>query len=155
LNYEKLPEVARQAAQDSKLEVPCLNPFRSIIVRAVELVFACEEALRVLREYERPSAPRVDVRAIDGAGCAATEAPRGILYHRYKIDGQGLIRFAKIVPPTSQNQKRIEDDLLHFVPRVASRPEEEMTWQCEQAVRNYDPCISCATHFLKLKVERE
>lgn len=155
LNYGKLPEVARQAAQDSKLEVPCLNPFRSIVVRAVELVFACEEALRVLGEYERPSAPRVDVRALEGTGCAATEAPRGILYHRYKIDEQGLIRFAKIVPPTSQNQKRIEDDLLHFVPRVASRPEEEMTWQCEQAVRNYDPCISCATHFLKLKVERE
>ena len=155
LNFEKLPEVARQSAQDCKLEVPCRNPFRSIIVRAVELVFACDEALRVLREYERPDAARVDVRAHKGAGCAATEAPRGILYHRYEIDDAGLITFARIVPPTSQNQKRIEDDLWHFVPQVANRPEEEVTWQCEQAVRNYDPCISCATHFLKLKVDRE
>jgi coenzyme F420-reducing hydrogenase alpha subunit len=95
----------------------------------------------------------IPVRA--STGCAATEAPRGILYHRYEIDDQGLIRIAKIVPPTSQNQKQIEEDLWHFVPGIATRPVEEITWKCEQAVRNYDPCISCATHFLKLHVERE
>lgn len=155
LCFDRLGEVARQSAQDCRLEVPCRNPFRSIVVRAVELVFACEEALRIIRDYERPPAPRVEVQVRPGVGCAATEAPRGILYHRYEIDEQGLIRFARIVPPTSQNQKRIEDDLWSFVPRVANRPDDEMTLQCELAVRNYDPCISCATHFLKLTVDRE
>lgn len=155
LNFSRLGKVARQAARDCGLEVPCRNPFRSIIVRAVELVFACEEALRIIGGYEPPRAPRAEVLARPGQGCAATEAPRGILYHRYEIDEQGLIRFAKIVPPTSQNQKRIEDDLWNFVPRVAGRPDDEMTLQCELAVRNYDPCISCATHFLKLTVDRE
>lgn len=155
LCFDRLGEVARQSAQDCGLEIPCRNPFRSIIVRAVELVFACEEALRIIRDYERPPAPRAEVPVRPGQGCAATEAPRGILYHRYEVDEQGLIRFAKIVPPTSQNQKRIEDDLWSFVPRVANRSNEEMTWQCEQAVRNYDPCISCATHFLKLTIDRE
>jgi coenzyme F420-reducing hydrogenase alpha subunit len=89
------------------------------------------------------------------AGQAATEAPRGLLYHRYGLDENGLILSAKIVPPTSQNQKRIEDDLWQFVAQIATRPEDEITWKCEQAIRNYDPCISCATHFLRLHVERE
>jgi coenzyme F420-reducing hydrogenase alpha subunit len=155
LNFSSLPDVARQTAQECGLRVPCSNPFRSIVVRAIEIVFACWEALRVLQEYRPPASPRVDVPDCAGAGSAVTEAPRGILYHRYEIDDQGLIRFAKIVPPTSQNQKRIEDDLWHFVPQLAGCSTEEATWKCEQAVRNYDPCISCATHFLRLQAERE
>jgi len=155
LNFDKLPEVAQQAARDCGLQVPCRNPFRSIVVRAIELVFACHEALRVIREYEPPPIPRAQVTARVSTGQAATEAPRGLLYHRYGIDPAGQISSAKIVPPTSQNQKRIEEDLWHFVAQVASRPIEEITWKCEQAVRNYDPCISCATHFLKLHVERD
>jgi coenzyme F420-reducing hydrogenase alpha subunit len=155
LNYDKLPESARQVAAEVGLKPPVLNPFRSIIVRAVELVFACEEALRIIEEYEPPEAPRAKVRMRAGTGHAITEAPRGILYHRYQIDGEGKILAAKIVPPTSQNQKRIEDDLWQFVPQLSALPQEEITLRCEQAVRNYDPCISCATHFLRLEMTRE
>ena len=155
LNFDRLPAAAQQAAREGGLSVPCRNPFRSIVVRAVELVFACSEALRIVDEYRQPAAPRVEVPVRAATGCAVTEAPRGILYHRYEIDDQGLIRSAKIVPPTSQNLKRLEDDLWHFVPRLADRDGEEVTWKCEQAIRNYDPCISCATHFLRLHVERE
>jgi len=155
LNFDKLPEVAQQAARDCGLQVPCRNPFRSIVVRAIELVFACHEALRVIREYEPPAAPRAQVLARASTGHAATEAPRGLLYHRYALDQDGLIVSAKIVPPTSQNQKRIEEDLRHFAGQVATRPVEEITSKCEQAVRNYDPCISCATHFLRLHLERD
>jgi len=155
LNFDKLPEVARQAARDCGLQAPCRNPFRSIVVRCIELVFACHEALRVIREYEPPPAARVPASARVSTGQAATEAPRGLLYHRYELDANGLITAAKIVPPTSQNQKRIEEDLWHFVGQIAAKPADEITWKCEQAVRNYDPCISCATHFLRLHVERE
>ena len=155
LNYSRLPDVAQQVARECGLAVPCRNPFRSIVVRAVEMVFAFWEALRVLREYRQPASSRAEVPDRAGIGCAATEAPRGTLYHRYEIDDRGLVRLAKIVPPTSQNQKRIEDDLWRFVSQLASRPNEEVTWKCEQAIRNYDPCISCATHFLQLHVERE
>jgi coenzyme F420-reducing hydrogenase alpha subunit len=97
----------------------------------------------------------MDVRPRVATGYACTEAPRGILYHRYRIDEQGAILDAKIVPPTSQNQKIIESDLWEFVPKYLDLPPDELTWQCEQAIRNYDPCISCATHFLKLKIERD
>jgi coenzyme F420-reducing hydrogenase alpha subunit len=155
LNFAQLPEVAQHAALQAGLRPPVKNPFRSIVVRAVELVFACVEALRAIREYEPPAAPRVEVPNRAGVGQAVTEAPRGILYHRYALDDKGLIVAAKIVPPTSQNQKRIEDDLREYAAQLAAWPLEEATWKCEQAVRNYDPCISCATHFLKLVVERE
>ncbi len=155
LNFDKLPQIAKQTAHDCKLAPPCLNQFKSIIVRAIETVFACEEALRIIEEYEMPEAPRVEVPMRAGTGHAITEAPRGILYHRYQFDDEGKILSAKIVPPTSQNQKRIEDDLWQFVPQIAEKPVEEMTLRCEQAVRNYDPCISCATHFLRLEIVRE
>jgi coenzyme F420-reducing hydrogenase alpha subunit len=153
-NFDKLPSVAQQAALQVNLKPPVKNPFRSIVVRGVEIVFACAEALRVIREYEPPAAPRVEARNRAGVGQAITEAPRGILYHRYAMDDQGLIVTAKIVPPTSQNQKRIEEDLREYATQLLATPIEEATWKCEQAIRNYDPCISCATHFLKLEMER-
>ena len=155
LNFDNLPEVARQAANDAHLKPPVKNPFRSIIVRSVELVFACAEALRICQEYEPPAEPRMEAPSRAGVGQSITEAPRGILYHRYAIDDKGLVVTAKIVPPTSQNQKRIEDDLREYAPRLAGWPLKDATWKCEQAIRNYDPCISCATHFLKLRVEQE
>jgi len=155
LNFEKLPAVAQEAARAAGLSPPVRNPFRSIAVRAVEIVFACAEALRVVREYEPPTQPRCQAQARSGVGQAITEAPRGILYHRYTLDENGMILAARIVPPTSQNLKRIEDDLREFAAQVATSPLEEATWKCEQAVRNYDPCISCATHFLRLEVGRE
>jgi len=155
LNFDQLPEVARNAAAEAGLRPPVKNLFRSIVVRAVELVFACAEALRVIREYEPPAAPRIEAPNRTGVGQAITEAPRGILYHRYALDEQGLIVTAKIVPPTSQNLRRIEDDLREYAAQLVAWPIEEATWKCEQAVRSYDPCISCATHFLKVVLERE
>jgi sulfhydrogenase subunit alpha len=154
LNFDKLPPVAQDAAKQAGLLPPVRNPFRSIVVRAVELVFACAEALRIIREYQPPSAPRVAIPERAGVGQAITEAPRGILYHRYALDERGVIIASKIIPPTSQNQRRIEDDLREYATQLGAWAIDEATWKCEQAIRNYDPCISCATHFLKLTVER-
>jgi coenzyme F420-reducing hydrogenase alpha subunit len=69
------------------------------------------------------------------------------------MDEKGLVTNAKIVPPTSQNQKTIENDLWQFVSKYIHLEQAELTWRCEQAIRNYDPCISCATHFLHLHIE--
>jgi len=85
---------------------------------------------------------------------AITEAPRGILYHRYDLAADGSITDARIVPPTAQNLGTIEDDVRAVVQDGLALDDAALTWRCEQAVRNYDPCISCATHFLKLTVER-
>jgi coenzyme F420-reducing hydrogenase alpha subunit len=145
---------AREAARAAGLPERCLNPFQSIVVRAVELVEACEEALALIAGYSPPDAPAVPVNPRPGIGHGATEAPRGMLYHRYEIDEEGTILDARIVPPTSQNQLAIEADLREVVSRYARLPDEELRLRCEQAIRNHDPCISCATHFLELTVER-
>lgn len=154
INKELLAPGARAAARDAGLDAECRNPFKSIIVRAVELVHAFEEALRIIDEYQEPSAPSVAFEPCAGVGHGCTEAPRGILYHRYNIDEQGKIEEAKIVPPTSQNQRMIEADLRGFVSNRVGLERNQLTWQCEQMIRNYDPCISCSTHFLKLEIER-
>ncbi|MFN8094488.1 MAG: Ni/Fe hydrogenase subunit alpha [Vicinamibacteria bacterium] len=155
LNFDRLPAVARDAARRAGLDPVCRNPFRSIVVRAVELVFACHEALAIIGAYEPPERPFVEVPPRDGTGHGASEAPRGLLYHRYSIGADGLVKAAKIVPPTAQNQKTIEKDLWNFVPTVLDLPKDELTLRCEQAIRNYDPCISCATHFLTMDLRKE
>jgi coenzyme F420-reducing hydrogenase alpha subunit len=155
LNFDKLSPLAQQAARDAGLGPVCRNPFQSIIVRSVEILYACEEALRIIEEYEMPDRPAVEVRPRAGTGFGCTEAPRGILYHRYTIDIDGIILDAKIVAPTSQNQKIIESDVDYFVRQNVTLPDDRLTWLCEQAIRNYDPCISCSCHFLRLHIERE
>jgi coenzyme F420-reducing hydrogenase alpha subunit len=154
LNFDRLSPLAREAGHKAGLGRECLNPFQSIVVRAVEMVYAVDEALRLIETYEMPDAAAMAVEPRAGEGCACTEAPRGILYHRYRLDAAGLIQEAKIVPPTSQNQKSMEEDLRQFVAANLDLPEDQLTWQCEQMIRNYDPCISCATHFLRLKFEK-
>jgi len=155
LNFDRLSPLAQEAAREAGLGPECRNPFQSIVVRSVEVLYAVEEALRILQNYEPPDTPAVEVNPRAGVGYGISEAPRGILYHRYRVDERGIILDAKIVPPTSQNQRSIEEDLWHFVPQALHLPKEELTWRCEQAIRNYDPCISCATHFLNVFIEEE
>jgi len=154
LNFDRLPGDIQDAAKAAGLGPVCTNPFQSIIVRAVEVLYAATEALRIINDYNPPQQSAIDVKPKAGTGYAATEAPRGLLYHRYTIDDDGVIKDANIVPPTSQNQKMIEDDLRRFVPTCLDKADDEIQYVSEQAIRNYDPCISCATHFLKLVVDR-
>jgi coenzyme F420-reducing hydrogenase alpha subunit len=155
VNFDRLTPLAQEAARSAGLASECRNPFKSIIVRSVEMVYACDEALRIIDEYEMPEKPAVEVKPHASMGYGCTEAPRGSLYHRYRIDDSGAILDAKIVPPTSQNQRTIESDLREFVSKNLRLTQEKLTWQCEQVVRNYDPCISCSAHSLKLTIERE
>jgi coenzyme F420-reducing hydrogenase alpha subunit len=155
LCYEQLPPIARREAENCGIIWPSRNNFQSIVARAIELIVAYEEAIRIVKEYTAaPAISRTVFEPRPGEGCHATEAPRGLLYHRYKIGDDGLIAEAKIVPPTSQNQGQIEDDLRQFVPSVVALDDATATRKCEHLIRNYDPCISCATHFLTLKVDR-
>jgi len=154
LSNQWLSPVAREAAAAAGLGAECRNPFRSIVVRAVETVYAIDEALRIIDGYEQPRRPSVEVPPRQATGYGATEAPRGVLFHRYSLDADGTIATARIVPPTSQNQASVEDDLRRFVEPRVDFDDERLTHECEQAIRNYDPCISCATHFLDLTVER-
>jgi len=155
VNYDKLTPLCQEVAANAGLGKVCRNPFKSILVRGIETLYAFEESIRIIDQYEEPDKSRVEVtpRAATGYGC--TEAPRGICYHRYTIDEKGIIQDAKIVSPTAVNQPTIEKDLWGFVTKNIDLSDEKLQWQCEQAIRNYDPCISCSCHFLKLTVNRK
>jgi coenzyme F420-reducing hydrogenase alpha subunit len=155
LNFDRLSPHAQQAARDAGLSKVCTNPFKSILVRCVETLWAVEEAIRILDAYRPPAEPAITYEPKAGTGHGCTEAPRGILYHRYTVDDAGIIQDAVIVPPTSQNQGIIEEDLYHFAEQYKNLPDEDLKWKCEQAVRNYDPCISCSCHFLTLRIDRD
>jgi coenzyme F420-reducing hydrogenase alpha subunit len=151
--HESLNPRAQRALERSGLALPVHNPYRSIVVRAIEVVHALAEALDIIDVYERPDPSRLEVSPRAGEGCGATEAPRGVCWHRYRTDDEGSVLDAKIVPPTSQNQAQIERDLVRLAPELLRLEQADATHLCEQLIRSYDPCISCATHFLRLDIE--
>jgi coenzyme F420-reducing hydrogenase alpha subunit len=157
INGRLLSPPARQAAREAGLEPVCRNPYRSIVVRAVEVMYAVDEAMRIIDAYEPPPRPSVEVPPRAGTGHGATEAPRGLLYHRYTLDAEGTVTDARLVPPTAQNQGAIEEGLRRLVQAAmddGDPGDAELTALCERTIRNHDPCISCSTHFLELTVER-
>ncbi len=155
LNRDRLPAPVHTVLERTGLRFPSRNMFHSIVARAVETYYALLEAIRLLEAYGVPDSPYVPVLPRAGVGFGCTEAPRGILWHRYEVDGAGRVVQAQIVPPTSQNQARMEEDLrLSLQSFGLGRSEQELRLRGETVIRNYDPCISCATHFLKLHVHR-
>lgn len=155
LNWDRLPPAVQDGVTRSGLQLPSRNMFHSIVARAVEIHYALLEAVRILEQYRSPESPAVAVTPRAGTGYGCTEAPRGTLWHRYELDDKGDVMAATIVPPTSQNQARIEEDLrLALEAYGLGRPDEELRRFSETIIRNYDPCISCATHFLRLHVHR-
>lgn len=155
LNLDHLPGQALQVLESTGLAWPSRNMYHSIVARAVEIHYVLLEAIRLLEQYQAPVAPRVDITPAAGVGFGCTEAPRGILWHRYEVDVDGRILAARIVPPTSQNQARIEADLQASLTALGLDSDDKaLRLRAETVIRNYDPCISCATHFLDLRVDR-
>jgi coenzyme F420-reducing hydrogenase alpha subunit len=155
LNYDHLSDLTRELANEVGMSKVCRNPFQNILVRSLELVYACQEALQLLEAYQVPNRSAMEVVPHSGKGYSCTEAPRGMLYHHYELDEQGMVVAAHIVPPTAQNQSAIETDLKQFVNENLELSRHQLTWKCEQVIRNYDPCLSCATHFLTLDFDEE
>lgn len=155
---ERLHPRARAAMEAIGLPRSVRNPHQFLVVRALELVHAFADALDLVDAYVEPREAFVREAPLDApkgarVGFGATEAPRGLLWHRYELDDEGLVHDARIVPPTSQNQARIEADLVAMAPALLALPHDEATALCERLIRSYDPCISCATHFLDLRIE--
>ena len=154
LNADRLPPATARLLAESGVAFPSRNMFHSMLARALEIHAALTEALTLLEDYQPPSAPALAVRPRAGVGCGVSEAPRGVLWHRYQSDAEGLVRAARIVPPTSQNQARLEADLHASLTRLGLHHDDAtLRLHCERVIRNYDPCISCATHFLTLHRE--
>ncbi|WP_258360762.1 Ni/Fe hydrogenase subunit alpha [Moorella sulfitireducens (nom. illeg.)] len=153
LNLDKLTPAARKIAREIGV-FPTSNPFYSALARSIELLHSIDACLALIDGLDpRPDNVPYTVQA--GQGFAITEAPRGVLYHSYRLNNQGLIEEADIVTPTAHNVASMEEDLRVFAPGVLDLPLEEATLKCEMVIRNYDPCISCSIHFLRLEIERE
>jgi len=150
---DSLPAPLQTLSRELGIQWPELNPFKSLLVRGIEVLFALDEAVAILEAWAGATAPAVPIELQAGVGWGATEAPRGTLVHRYQLDDDGRLEHATIVPPTSQNQLAIEADLRRLGPQLKVMSDADATHRAEMAIRNYDPCISCATHFLRLERE--
>ncbi len=156
LNYDHLPDEITSLLEDNNIRFPTQNMLYSIIARAVEIYYAVLEARRILSNYSLPTEnPSVEFTAKAGMGYGCTEAPRGLLWHAFETDDKGLVTSARIIPPTSQNQARIEEDLHISLKQFGlEKTKDALQGYAEMIIRNYDPCISCSTHFLTLNLDR-
>lgn len=155
LNFAQLPQEVRDWALAQGLSFPSKNMFDNVAARAIECHYALVESIRILKDYAIPEKPYVDVRPRAGRGAFCTEAPRGMIFHQYDVDEYGHIQKSIIIPPTSQNQLRIEENLKTAVEAYGlDHDDDDLRLFCERIIRNYDPCISCSVHFLKLDIER-
>ncbi len=152
INFDKLRPITVDTAQEIGFDVPVYNPYKGLIARSIELVEVCDLAIELVETYNPRGPCYIKVVLEEGEGFGVSEAPRGILYHRYKVGEDGMIQFARITPPTAQNYPRMEADLWNLAPEVILRPQAEARLACEHLIRSYDPCISCSTHFLKLEI---
>lgn len=152
IKFEKMFPDAKAIAKEVGFKVPNYNPFSSITARAIELVHSIDESIAIIERNDFCEEDRSFlVKA--GEGCSITEAPRGILYHKYAVNSQGIIEEADIVTPTAHNVANMERDLYKFIPSILELPDDEITLKCETAIRNYDPCFSCSAHFLKVNIK--
>ncbi|RDH44119.1 Ni/Fe hydrogenase subunit alpha [Zooshikella ganghwensis] len=154
-NYRILPGAIKKYVESLGIRFPNQNMFTSIQARAIEIYFSLYEARKILDKGCPVEAPYVPVTPKAGTSCFCTEAPRGMIYHRYQLDEEGRVSRCTIIPPTSQNQARIEQDLKYSVKKFGlNHSDQTLKFFCEKVIRNYDPCISCSTHFLDFKILR-
>ena len=155
LNRDRLSPTAAAALERLADRFAEPDPASSVFARGIEVIQAIDEALAAIEAAcAAPPPPVPDVTPRAGSGIAVTEAPRGLLAIAIRADAAGEVEHIRIVPPTSQNQAQIEADLRALVPDLLDLPHEQLQRRCESAIRDYDPCISCAVHFLDLHVER-
>ena len=156
LNIDRFPTAVRDVLAETGITWPSRNVFHSIVARAAEIYFCLIEAMRIIKDYQVPATAYVEAVPRAGIGYGCTEAPRGLLWHRYEMTADGRVAAARIVPPTSQNQARMEQDLRASITHYGlEHSDAELRLRAESVIRNYDPCISCSTHFLDLRVRRE
>jgi sulfhydrogenase subunit alpha len=137
--------------KEHKLRFPNQRPFYNNVSQALELLQCIEHSLEIIDAMKIRKEPLPKISSRESEGIGVTEAPRGVLYHSYKMNSQGFVEDANIVVPTLQNCRNIEEDLKQFVPTQLKKPKEKVEREIEKLIRAYDPCISCSTHFLKVK----
>lgn len=158
-NHKNLSESANSLLRESSMKPPVSNPFANNLAQAIEMIHFADESLKILEDYEKGMKKekwngKPAARPREGEGVGVCEAPRGLLFHHYGIDKNGKIRYANVITPTSQNAARMEDDISLFLPSISQKPAEKVKRMLEMLIRAYDPCFSCSSHFLELKIKK-
>jgi len=152
LNYSLLSDGAKGAAESAGFKPVVHKPFKALLARAIEVLNAVEQSILIIENLPKGKTVREDTfKPKAGFGCAVVEAPRGLLYHAYRLNEKGLVEQADIVTPTAMNARNIEEDLKGYIPTIADLNEDEMALRCEMLVRAYDPCISCSVHIQRIR----
>lgn len=154
INYRNLSDEAKDILSSSMFRFPCFNPFASNIARLAEIVTLIDKAVRIIDEKPLEGKPYIEAKPRAGEASAITEAPRGVNFHSYRLNDDGVVTYASLAPPTCQNAANIEADLLAYLKDYLDRSDEEIARRSEMLIRAYDPCISCATHILEVKISR-
>ena len=155
LNYDLLAPEVKDILEKAGYKAPLKNTYQSIVARAAETYHAVLEIKKLIESYSEPPQPYIEAEVRAGKGAAISEAPRGMLYHYYEIDENGKIVYANIIPPTTQNYAAMEEDIIKVQDLIVNAPREKAQRVVEMTIRNYDPCISCSVHAIKLKILRE
>ncbi len=156
-NYEQLHPKAKEVAEEMGLKHPCYNPYMNNIAQVAETVHCFENSIGLIEELLSSGIQEeeLELEAKAGSGVGATEAPRGTLYHEHRLDDNGKITYANYIIPTGQNLSNIENDLKALVPNILNKQRDDVILDIEMLVRAYDPCISCATHLMKVEFVNE
>ncbi|MCX7914316.1 MAG: nickel-dependent hydrogenase large subunit [Thermodesulfovibrionales bacterium] len=150
LNYDRLPPDIIHTIKEAGISFPIKNIKMSIVARSIEIAYSIYEIIRIIKDYKRPERFSAPYAVRGGMAVWITEAPRGMLIHRYNIDDKGIVCDCNIIPPTTQNLFHIESTVRDFVQSYIDKPADYIRKECEKIIRSYDPCISCATHILIL-----
>jgi len=155
-NYEKLTEKAKEYAEELGLKAPCYNTYMNNIAQFVEIVHGVDDSIRlidkILEEGLDDDKAMVDIKPGSGRGVGVVEAPRGLLIHDYTYDDRGRVKKANLIIPTNMNYANIEQDIQSLLPTIIDKSEDDIRLACEMMIRAYDPCISCSTHLLNVKL---
>jgi len=155
-NYAQLLPRAQKAAEELGLSAPCHNPFMITVAQVVECIHVLENSINLIDQIVARGLEEEDntVKVRAGRGIGAVEAPRGILFHDYTYDENGILTKANCVIPTNQNHNNIQKDMESLAPSIINRPEDEIRLTLEMLVRAYDPCISCSAHLLRVHFKK-
>ena len=153
-NYDLLHPRAKAAAEELAMKPLVTNSFLNSAAQAIEMVHCIEDSISIIDQLvDRgiEEEPLYQFQGKGGEGVGSCDVPRGILFHNYAIDDQGLIQGANCIIPTNQKHANIQADMEALLPQILDQPQDQITHTLEMLVRAYDPCISCSTHLLNVE----
>jgi sulfhydrogenase subunit alpha len=151
LNLEMLDEDTQKDTKKYLKVFPSHNIFHNALAQSIEILHSIDSSIKILEEFDFKEEKLPEIKVKSGEGVGVVEAPRGTLYHMIYLNAEGKVKFSNLIIPTAQNQIQMESDIRNIVQKNLKKDKHEIQHLAETTIRAYDPCFSCASHFLKIK----